>query len=91
MKIVNYDEFFALSGILIFSEIGVGGLYKREKILFDNDGIPYDFFQITILPPTMAEDLEVIGDRGRWGVFDKNSKFVIFDKDDVENMKKNME
>jgi len=86
MRIVDFDTFVALPNPVVFSEIGTSGLYERGDLI-RSGAVAVDFFLTTIVPPTMAEDVDEIGQMARWGSYDAKARFCVFDATDLAQMK----
>lgn len=90
MKIVDLQQFFALPAGVIFGYYEpciITGLMRKGDTILSREGEPIDFFEATVgaeCPngdPPICEDIE-----GRWGVFDQNAQFVIYELADLQVM-----
>lgn len=88
MRIVGLDEFAGLPAGTVYSAYDpaiVRGLFVKGETIQNDDGWPADFFETEVVPQQIDNDdsPEGIGMRGRWGEFDPDAKFVVYDRDDV--------
>lgn len=101
-KLLKFREFMVLPPGTIFStsdEFGnVDGLYRKGTSLRSGESTedyygPYaDFFYHDLLPdakdgdPSKPDAWGDIGDGGRWGNFDIDELFVVYDQADIAKM-----
>lgn len=94
MKIVEFEEFVCLPEGTVYSEYEptiATGLFVREKVILNNIGDPIDFFYKHL--HVEFDDFEE-GDikpafqasGNRWGEFDYNAQFVIWESEDIERL-----
>lgn len=90
MKIVNFYELCAMPKGTIFAEwtpCVVGELQRLDDIIYGDDGKPTDYFYCDVaafMPNGDGPCVSSCG--GRWGAFDYDEKYLVWEKEDVERM-----
>ena len=89
MKIVNFKEFAALEAGTIFSYYRPAiceGLYRKDDTI-ESEGKAIDFFETPIEACCWnGEAPTVDGISGRWGMFDYDQQFAVYEEKDIELM-----
>lgn len=90
MKVLGFHEFAALPEGTIFSyfkPMVCEGLCRKGKTLHrggDEGGEPCDFFECSLVPTCWnGEPPTVDSVESRWGIFDFDQQFAVFDDEDV--------
>jgi hypothetical protein len=91
MRIVNFEEFVKLPVGTVYSywepEIATG-LYRRGDICHDTNGKPIDFYESNLIAWKYyygSRDTAPFVDLtpGRWGLYDYDQLFVIYEEADI--------
>lgn len=89
MKILKFKDFVQLPKNTIFSyyEPSVTrGLYiKGDSIVIDHEYI--DYFEQNLIPEKLFNETFEIDIKSRWGEFDFDQEYVVFETKDIENLK----
>jgi len=90
MKIVNFDEFALMPEGTVYSDyrpVVCEGLYRKGKTIFRDATEPIDFFLSSFIADCWnGEHPDSNGDESRWGLFEWEASFVIYEKDDVKKL-----
>jgi hypothetical protein len=86
VKIVEFEEFCRLPEGTVFSywePCISSGLYRRGAVI-SFDGGPRDFYETSLKAESYNGEPPVVDlVESRWGLFDYDQKFVVYDKDDI--------
>ena len=89
MIVVDFYEFCDLPDGTVFSywePCVTEGLYVRGMVIMDQDG-PRDFFETSLLAVSYnGEYPEIDETYGRWGLFNYEQKFAVYEKADIEKI-----
>lgn len=90
MKIIDFYELAKQPKGTIFAEWDEGShgpISRLGNFIFKNDGTPIDYFccEIASFSPNGCGPC-VSNIEGRWGMFDHDAKFLVWEKEDVERM-----
>jgi hypothetical protein len=102
MRIVSFPEFAALPEGTIYSEYEpcvCRGLYCKKGTIYDiagdvrgGENRPIDFFNVSLTGECWNGDDPTVDDvPGRWGLFDHDAQFAIYELDDLELIKSQVE
>lgn len=93
MKTVNFEEFTAMLDGTIFSyyepEVFIGLWRKGETIMGSWHGEAVqaiDYFQESLLPCYDTIEHVTIGERERWGEFNMNQLYCIYEPEDIDKL-----
>lgn len=86
MRIVGFDEFCSLPEGTVFSywePCVTTGLYRRGSVISDEGG-PRDFFKASLRAESYNGEHPIVDlIESRWGDFDYDQQFAIYDRDDI--------
>ena len=86
MRIVGFEEFCSLPEGTVFSYWSpcvTVGMYRRGAVI-SFDGGPRDFYETSLQAESINGDLPVVDlTESRWGMFDYDQMFAVYDKDDI--------
>ena len=86
MRIVGFEEFCGLPEGTVFSywkPCQTSGLYRRGEVI-SFDGGPRDFYEASLKAESYnGEPLVVDLTESRWGLFEYDQQFVVYDSDDI--------
>lgn len=86
MRIVGFEEFCSLPEGTVFSywePCITSGLYRRGEVI-SFDGGPRDFYEASLKAESYNGEQPVVDlGESRWGLFDYDQKFVVYDRDDI--------
>ena len=87
MRIVGFHEFCSLPEGTVFSywdPLVTHGLYRRGQVIFSGES-PTDFFEASLKAESYnGEDPIVDLTESRWGLFDYDQQFVVYEKADID-------
>src|SRR5262245_48431229 len=90
MKIVNFDELVKLPKGTIYSDYEpcvCDGLFRFESVI-EYEGGPKDFFYTSLIGQCDNGEAPVVDDvMSRWGLFDYNAQFAVYEKADLTLIK----
>ena len=86
MRIVGFEEFCSLPNGTVFSywePCIVRGLYRRGDVI-SFDGGARDFFEASLNAESYNGEMPVVDlTESRWGMFDYDQQFVVYDRTDI--------
>ena len=86
MRIVGFEEFCSLPEGTVFSywePCQASGLYRRGEVI-SFDGGPRDFYEASLKAESYNGEPPVVGlIESRWGLFEYDQQFLVYDKDDI--------
>lgn len=96
MKIVSFKDFVNYPAGTIFSYYKPAvfvGLWRKEKTIYAEEGGIYpddcddratDYFQQCLLPSHRTDDEIVVGGVERWGEYEWDQQYAIYEEEDLE-------
>ena len=89
MRILGFGEFCELPDGTVFSywdPCVATGLYRRGEVI-SVDGVPRDFFEASLKAESYNGEKPVVDlIECRWGMFDYDQQFLVYDKEDIETI-----
>jgi hypothetical protein len=86
MRIVGFEEFCSLPEGTVFSywkPCQTSGLYRRGEVI-SFDGGPRDFYEASLKAESCNGEPPVVDlIESRWGLFEYDQQFLVYDKDDI--------
>ena len=86
MRIVGFEEFCSLPEGTVFSHWEnclTFGLYRRGEVI-SFDGAPRDFYEASLKAESWNGKPPVVDlVESRWGLFQYDQQFLVYDKDDI--------
>jgi hypothetical protein len=86
MRIVGFEEFCSLPEGTVFSywePCQASGLYRRGEVI-SFDGAPRDFYEASLKAKSCNGEPPVVDlIESRWGLFEYEQQFLVYDKDDI--------
>lgn len=89
MKIFELLDFVKFPIGTIYSELDEGvprGLFRKGDTVDwpPEDGPPADFFTVSLIAESEYDGLRLDGVPSRWGLFDYDAKFLVYESNDVD-------
>lgn len=91
MKILNFDAFIQMPPGTIYSEYEPNycrGLFRKGDNVPSHDGPIGDFFSASIEAECVNGDHPTVEHiESRWGLFDYNAQFAVYEPEDIATIK----